>query len=60
MGAPRDAARTLQAFRSHVESREWLNYAFPANVNGMEAGTPNQAIRVPSGPGIEHMPIHPA
>lgn len=37
-----------------------LDYAVSGNVNGMEAGTSNQAIRVPSGPGIEHMPIHPA
>lgn len=29
------------------------------NVNGMEAGTSNQAMRVPSGPGVEDMPIHP-
>jgi hypothetical protein len=29
------------------------------NVNGMEASTSNQAIRVQTGPGLEDMPIHP-
>jgi len=28
-------------------------------VNGTPAGTSNQAMRVPSGPGVEVMPIHP-
>jgi hypothetical protein len=32
---------------------------FPGNVNGTQAGTSNQAMRVPSGPGLAGMPIHP-
>ena len=28
-------------------------------VNGMDAGISNQAMRVPTGPGLEDMPIHP-
>ena len=65
MDAPRDAGADCTGFpaarrASRMARLHVLVDAFQGNVNGMDAGTSNRAIRDPRGPGVEDMAIYPA